>query len=122
MFWTQPNCPACGFKGPNFMYMMHGSWSFDVLVQDRVSFALRIICVPNGEEALRVLEGVTESAGDRVWAEHVATIADPPLAPTERVVPISEFMGAAVKSQPTAAELPCPSCRMPLHWHFTGIS
>lgn len=122
MFWTRPTCPACGFEGPQFMYLMHGSWAFGVLVQDRESLALRVVVVPNGREALRVLDGVPEADGERVWAAHVAGIADPPLAPTERVVSISEFMDAAVQSEPTAAELLCPGCRSPLRWQATGIS
>jgi hypothetical protein len=81
-----------------------------------------VVVVPNGQEALRVLDGVPEEDGDRVWAARVAEIADPPLASTERVVPISEFMGAAIKPEPTAAELPCPACRSPLYWQATGIS
>lgn len=122
MFWTRPTCPACGYEGPQFMYLPHGSWSFDVLVQDQQSLALRVVVVPNGREAQRVLDGVPKSDEDRVWAGRVAEIADTPLAPTERVVPISEFMEAAVQAQPTTAELPCPGCRSPLHWQATGIS
>ena len=56
VFWTRPTCPACGYEGPQFMYLPHGSWSFHVLAQDRESLALRVIVVPNGQEALRVLD------------------------------------------------------------------
>jgi hypothetical protein len=104
------------------MYLPHGSWGFGVLVQDRQTLGLRVVVVPNGREALRVLDGVAEANADRVWAARVAEIADPPLAPTEWVVPIGEFMGAAVQSEPTAAELLCPACRSPLFWQATGIS
>ena len=78
--------------------------------------------IANGREALRVLDDVPEADGERVWATHVAGIADPKLTATERVVAISEFMDAAVHSKPTAAGLLCPGCRSPLHWQFTGIS
>ena len=122
MFWTQPNCPACGYEGPHFMYLPHGSWSFHVLVQDQQSLTLRVVVIPNGGEALRVLDAVPESARDRVWAARVAEIADPPLALSERVVPIGEFMQSAVQPQPTPSTLLCPHCQSPLYWQATGIS
>ena len=122
MFWTRPTCPACGFEGPHFMYLPHGRWPFGVLLQDRESLALRVVVVPNGREALRVLDGVPEPDADRVWAAHVVGIADPPPAPTARVVSVTEFMDAAVQSEPTPAGLLCPGCRSPLHWQATGIS
>ena len=52
----------------------------------------------------------------------LAEVADPLLAPTERVAPIGEFMNAAVQMEPTPAELPCPRCRSLLYWRATGIS
>jgi hypothetical protein len=122
VFWTRPTCPACGYAGPPFMYLPHGSWSFHVLVQDRHSLALRVVEIPNGGEVLRALDDVPEPDRDRVWAARVAELAGPLLGPTERIVPTSELMEAAVQPVPTAAGLCCPGCRSRLYWQATGIS
>lgn len=122
MFWTQPTCPACGYEGPQFMYLPHGNWEFHALIQDRQTLALRTVAIPNGCESLRFLDDLPEVERDRAWARRVTEIADPPLSLHERVVPIGEFMDAAVQRKPTAAELPCPKCRSPLYWQHCGIS
>ena len=122
MFWTQPNCPRCGFEGPDFMYLSHFDWPFGVLVQDRESFRLRVVEVPDGDAALRLLDGVPAAEPESVWAAIVAGIADPPLTPTERVVPVREFFGLALGPVPMAGEFLCPECRSPLYWRGTGIS
>lgn len=120
MFWTKPSCPACGYEGPDFMFLPHFGMSFSVLVQDRESLALRVVEIP--DEALKNLGVLPEGEANQVWLQRVSELADPPLQATERVVPAREFMDAAVQSQPTPAEIPCPGCRAPLHWLGTGIS
>lgn len=115
--WTQPSCPACGYQGPDFMYLPPGDQPCAVLVQDQRSLSLRVITCPNVRDA----DPLPEAEAIRAWAQRVAVFADPPLAPTERVVSIAEYMAAAIHTEPTGAELPCPSCRSHLYWHCTGL-
>lgn|GEM_PF-7043999 len=105
------------------MYTPHFDWPLGILIQDTRSLELRVVILPNGSAAWSVLDGVTdEDDADQAWAQHVASIATPPLTPTERVVSIREFGHAATSREPTAAELPCPRCQVPLLWQCTGIS
>lgn len=70
MFWTRPTCPVCGYEGPHFMYLPHGSWPFGVLVRDTSSLALRVVVVPNGREAAPVLDAAAGDDADPAWTAY----------------------------------------------------
>src|SRR5262245_19296754 len=122
MFWTQPSCPKCDYRGPDFMYMPHFERTFGVLVQNIVTLELRVVFFPDGEAAQSVIDGVPKAEVNEIWAAYVASIADPPLEKSERVVPVEEFFDAAISSELTAGTIPCPKCQHPLNWQMTGIT
>jgi hypothetical protein len=124
MLWGRPICRSCGYQGPDHMWMTHGQ-GFGVLIQDRQTYALRVSWVPDlPDEQIETLRTLSESEGEQAYIQYVASCADPPLSPTERVVLRSESIGAVMnhdsRSGPT--QLPCPQCRSRLDWEHTGIS
>ena len=123
MFHGQPVCRACGYEGPDHMWMTHGG-GYGVLVQNRDTLGLRVALVTSPGAAVREsLRLLPEAEAEALWAGHLARVADPPLGSAERVVLDSEVYGVALRGEPDApTRLPCPQCGVPLTWRYTGIS
>lgn len=122
MFHGQPYCDACGYEGPDFMWMFHHGWGFRALVQDRETLELRTVEVPDNEVFHRRGD---ESEGERHFEQelYVAAVIARQLRAGERHVPPEEFAPFTSEGEERrATELPCPRCRATLLWQDTGIS
>jgi hypothetical protein len=122
MFHGQPYCKVCGYEGPDFMWMWHHGMGFGVLVQDRETLALRVVEIPDHEVFYR-RGGRLENEVNQASEAHVASVVAQELRPTERRVPLAEFIEfVAQRAESGQTELPCPQCRSLLYWRHTGIS
>ncbi len=123
MFHGQPVCRACGYEGPDHMWMTHGG-GYGVLVQNRDTLGLRVAFVTSpGADVRESLRPLPEVEGEAAWARHLARVADPPLGSSERVVLHSEVYDLAFRGDADApTRLPCPQCGLCLTWRYTGIS
>jgi hypothetical protein len=122
MFHGQPHCDSCGYEGPDFMWMPHHNWGFGALIQDRQSFELRVVEVPDNE-VFYPREGRTTAETDYEKAEYVESVLASQLRPGERHVPLQEFARfATAGEEESSTDLPCPRCRALLRWRHTGIS
>jgi hypothetical protein len=122
VFHGQPYCGVCGYEGPDFMWMWHHWWGLGVLAQDRETFDLRVIEVPD-DEVFYHRDGRTQSEVARESEAYITAVVAQQLRPTERRVAPSEFVDLSTEDGgPSATELPCPKCRALLLWRHTGIS
>jgi hypothetical protein len=106
------------------MWMTHGS-GYGVLVQNIETLELRAAFFPEPDEAvLESLRSLPEPEAETRWAAYLGTLTDPPVQPPERVVPLSEGIGAVInhESHQGPTRLPCPRCQAVLDWQYTGIS
>lgn len=121
MFHGQPYCTSCGYKGPDFMWMWHHWWGFDVLVQHVESLSLRTVKIPDSEVFYH-RDGRSEAEVARESQEYVTEIVSRELRPGERHVQVSEFVNLSEAADSSRTELRCPECRDLLYWRDTGIS
>lgn len=117
MMHGQPFCPACGHQGPDFMWSWHPRMGVGVLVQDLVSRALRVVEVQ--DDGTFSAHAMCEEEANTPTANRVLELAGGQLAPTERIVPVAEFV--RLDGDPLT-DLPCQTCRGRLAWRNTGIS
>ena len=121
MLHGQPYCKVCGYDGPNLMWMWHHFMGLGVIVQDLHSLSLRAVWVDDpGEFSARA--GDSEEVIGKACEAYVAESVARQLGPSERAVPIGEYIRLSEKGEPEQTDLPCPSCRAPLFWRHTGIS
>jgi hypothetical protein len=119
MFHGQPFCKACGYQGPDFMWMYHQRMGMGVLIQNRDSLALRVCWV---DDQPAHSPNKTEDEAGAAWENHARETASRDLAATERIVPVTEFARFDQGDSPGTTDLPCPECRAMLRWRHTGIS
>jgi hypothetical protein len=86
VLWGQLFCQKCGYEGSDFMWMWHHYMSFDVLLQDVQSLALRVLTIPDHETFYR--HGTeSEEVVKRRSEELVNELVTKEIKPTERAGP-----------------------------------
>jgi hypothetical protein len=121
MFWGQPYCKHCGYRGPNFMWSWHHGSGVGVLLQVRESLTLRVIHVPDPGQ-FTATRYATEGEAARACEEYVASTVAENLRAGERRLALGAFVRTATEGAEPLTELACPACRSLLCWRDTGIS
>lgn len=116
MLHGMPYCKACGYEGPNFMWMPHHGTSHFALVQHRDTLRLRLVEIPEFNPP----RNLPPDEQNAQYTAHVWSAVEQHLTPQERHVCPTEFAWRPDGDKIT--DLPCPRCRQLLHWRHTGIS
>jgi hypothetical protein len=110
-------CGACGHRTPEFMCIYHHAPQadgYEVLLQDRVTGALRLARIPN-DEVFSFDPEVDEDEHSRRVDRYEEGVIASQAAPTERRVRVGEFLGD------DSIGVACPQCRGVMRWQNIGI-
>ncbi|MEX0728009.1 MAG: hypothetical protein WD065_17170 [Planctomycetaceae bacterium] len=120
MFWGQPFCESCGFRGPEFMWLHHHYMDYDALVQDLHTLEFRLIRIPDDDVFYKRAER-TDDERKALIEDYVETILSREMRPTEKYIAGEEIL-KWWREPDGLTELQCPQCRQRLKWDTTGIS
>lgn len=120
MFWGEPFCENCGYKGPNLMWMWHHGIGLHVLVQNETSHELRVVEIDDSPEFYRLEKQTDEDRKKRSTA-YVDSVLYENITDSEQKIDQSRIACWEFDAH-GETDVQCPRCSRFLKWRGTGIS